>query len=231
MNRTKTIAMFAAIFAIAMTTYGLSGSFASPMVMASISQTQDEMGILGHVEYTVLDSDQNVKAYLQADNVVVREGTDCAAVLIFGTTNSGACDLTANTFQYIGIGNGTAGATEDDIELVGSSCAINAPGELARKLVAPTMIGNAGSGTEVVLDVGTNTFKFDAANATTITQSGIFNNQFSVLDNTEPGGGMCSTYDTAGTSWEMFAVQDLGGGGVVVSDGDSLAVQWTITIS
>ena len=38
MNRTKSIALFAGIFAIAMTTYGLSGASASPMAIAAIPQ-------------------------------------------------------------------------------------------------------------------------------------------------------------------------------------------------
>lgn len=232
MNRTKTIAMFAGIFAIAMTTFGLSGSFASTMVMAPIPQAQEGVGMLGHVEYTVLDSNQVVKAYLQTDNVVVRDGTDCAGELIFGTASGGNCDV-AGTFQYIAIGNGTQAATEDDSELEksGSGCAGGSPGdegEQARKLVTPTItVANSGSGTQVELDVGTNTFKFDANNATTVTQSGLFNAAIT----TTASDGSCGTLGTAGSTWEMFSIQDLSGGGVSVTSGDSLAVKWTITIS
>ena len=68
MNRTKTIALFAGIFAIAMTTIGLSGISASPMIMASASQSNEDVGMLGHVEYILYDSDMNIKTYLQTDN-------------------------------------------------------------------------------------------------------------------------------------------------------------------
>lgn len=232
MNRTKTIALFAGIFAIAMTTYGLSGVSASPMVMASIPQAQDGMGMLGHVEYTVLDSNQNVKQYLQSDNVVVRTGTDCAGEFIFGTTNSATCTSTGTAYQYIAIGNATTpDAAATDIELDvdgGTGCATSTvDGEQARKLVTPTQTDNDGSGTDVVLDVLTDTFKFDANNATTVTQSAIFNDNVA----TTASNGSCSSLGAAGTDWEMFSIQDLSGGGVVVSDGDSLAVKWTITIS
>ena len=233
MNRTKIIAVFAGIFAIAMTTYGLSGVSASPMIMASIPQTAEEVGMLGHVEYTVLDSSENVKAYLQSDNVVVRTGTDCAGEQVFGTTNSATCTSTGSVFQYIAIGNGTQGAAATNSELAksGSGCAGGSPGdegEQARKLVTPTQTDNSGSGTVVTLDVLTNTFKFDANNATTVTQSAIFNDDVSAKSATT---GSCTTLGTAGTDWNMFSIQDLSGGGVVVSSGDSLAVKWTITIS
>ena len=230
MNRTKSIALFAGIFAIAMATYSLSGSSTSSMVMASIPQTQDEMGMLGHVEYTVLDSNESVKAYLQSDNVVVRTGTDCAGERVFGSTST-SCDSTGTAFQYIGIGNGsqTAAATLTELDAsTPGTCAGGSPGaegEQARKLVTPTQVDNSGSGTVVTLDVLTNTFKFDATNATTVTQSAIFNNDVSAKGATT---GSCTTL---GTDWEMFSIQDLSGGGVVVSAGDSLAVKWTITIS
>ena len=233
MNRTRTIAMFAGIFAIAMTTYGLSGISASPMVMASIPQASEGMQWLGHVEYTVFDSNQQVKAYSQTDNVVVYDGTDCAGAILFDTTTDGDCGVTS-AFKYIAIGNHTSGAPDGaEVELdfeTSSVCATDGSndGEQARKLVAPDVtVTNIGSGTQVELDVGSDTFKFDAFNATTVKQSGIFN-----ADITTPAAdGSCGTLGTAGSTWEMFAIQDLSGGGVSVASGDSLAVKWTITIT
>lgn len=236
MNRTKTLALFAGIFAIAMTTYGLSGVSASPMMMASVPHTQEQVGMFGHVEYTVLDDNQSIKSYLQSDNVVVRTGTDCVGERVFGTTNSATCTSTGDTFDWIGIGNGTSpAAAEDDTALDddgSADCGEGVAGEQARKQVMPTQVDDgSGSGTVVTLDVLTNTFKFDAGNATTITQSGIFNDDVGLADTAEPHGGQCVTIGATGTDWEMFSIQDLSGGGVQVSDGDSLAVKWTITIT
>jgi len=70
------------------------------MIIASLPQSAEDVGILGHVEYTVFDSNLAVKSYLQTDNVVVRTGTDCAAQLIFGTTST-SCVSTGTTFDYI----------------------------------------------------------------------------------------------------------------------------------
>jgi len=225
MNRTKSIALFAGIFAIAMTTYGLSGVSASPMFTASIPQSQEGVSMLGHVEYTVFDADQAIKSYLQTDNLVVGDGTDCAGELIFGTTDSSTC-LVGSTFQFIAVGNETQGVAIGDTDLEGGggvACGLGNDGEQARKLVVPEQTDETGSGTEVTLDVKTDTFKFVAANATKITQSGIFNNDSAKSTVT----GMCTTIGTG----EMFAIQDLSGSGVTVSAGDSLAVKWTITIT
>ncbi|MCV0430686.1 hypothetical protein [Nitrosopumilus sp.] len=231
MNRTKSIALFAGIFAIAMTTYGLSGVSSSPMAMASIPQSQEGMKMLGHFEYTAYDSENNVKAYLQTDNVVVNDGTDCAGAILFATTTDGDCGNTA-AFTWIGIGNGTAGAGADDVELdadtPGTCASSGVDGEMARKNVVPDVtVTNVGAGTQVELDVGSDTFKFSSSNATTVTQSAIFNGNTSA----QTANGECATMGTVGTQFEMFAIQDLSGGGVTVSDGDSLAVKWTITIS
>ena len=68
MNRKMTVALFAGIFAIAMTTVSLSGASASTMVLASTPQAQSEVSMLGHVEWTVLDENNNIKRYLQSDN-------------------------------------------------------------------------------------------------------------------------------------------------------------------
>jgi len=231
MNRTRTIAIFAGIFAIAMTTYGLSGISASPMAIASIPQASEGVQWLGHVEYTVFDSNQQVKAYSQSDNIVVHGGTDCAGSILFGISTDDTCGPTT-AFQYIAIGNHTDGTPDGaEVELdfeTSSTCAATGSndGEQARKLVVPTvLVNNTGSGTQIELDVGSNTFKFDAGNATIVRQSGIFNGA-----TTPAADGSCGTLGTPGADWEMFAIQDLSGGGVTVSAGDSLAVKWTITI-
>ena len=210
MNRTRSIALFAGIFAIAMTTCGLSGISASPMIMASVPQTQEAVSILGHVEYTVLDSNQQIKSYLQSDNIVVQDGKDCAGELVFGATSgNGDCVSTGKTFTFIAIGNGTQGEDDADVELAGGQCAVTGTaGELARKQVIPTVQVKAGAGTgaEVVLDVGADTFKFESNNATTaqtITQSGIFNGD-NGRDNVT---GECNTY--ANANWDMFAIRNI----------------------
>ena len=237
MNRTKTIAAFAGIFAIAMTAFSLSSASASPMAIASIPELNEGngMNILGHVEYTVYDSDMNVKNYLQSDNIVVHEGKDCAGRLLFGAgaENSSQCSVNA-AFNWIAIGNGTSGGeavADEELDFTTTGCAAtSAPGELARKQVTPTTLvaATGAAGTQIELDVGTDTFKFTGHNATTtntITQSGLFNADPHVPSATT---GECGTY--TGANDNMFAIKELTSG-VAVTAGDSLAVKWTITIN
>lgn len=236
MNRQKSIALFAIIAAVAVTSIGLTGVSATPLMLASIPQTQEGMVMLGHVEYTLLDSDGLVKAYIQGDNAVVDDGKDCVAREVFGALQgSGNCAVLGN-FQYIAIGNGTGtvDGTESNLDSLGVGlCADSGAGEtgeMARKLVTPSITTAAANpaGTVIELDTTGDEFTFSANNATTVEQSGIFNGD--VLG-TNAGEGSCASPGAAGTDWQMFSMQELNGGtGIQVTDGDSLSVKWTITI-
>jgi len=243
MNRQKSIAFFAAIATVSMITIGLSGVSTTPLMLSSIPQTQESVGMLGHVEYVVRDSTGIITAYMQGDNSVVDDGKDCAASLLFGISSSGACDSSISAFNYIGIGNvtGTINAesafktlnsTSGD-NLADSCSGTGVGGEMARKLVTPTLQTEADestSGAVVELDLGS-PFKFDAGNATTVHQSGIFSEALASAKLTEPNGGQCLTSGVPGTAWSMFSIQNLNGGsGIQVTAGDSLSVKWTITI-
>jgi len=247
MNRQKSIALFAAIAAVAITAIGLTGVSATTLMVSSVPQSQEGMTMLGHVEYTLMGSDDLVKGYYQSDNIVVDDGKDCIAVLAFGVTPATNFCETNKVFQYIAIGNDTAGApdgTQVNLDSTGASiCADSGvgtqEGEMARKLVTPTItIGanNAGAtiGTAVELEVD-EAFTFDINNKTTVEQSGIFNGISTTdLIATYDGGdttGQCEAPGSADNNWNMFALQELNSGsGITVTDGDSLSVKWTITI-
>jgi len=239
MNRQKSIVLFAAIAAVAMTTIGLSGVSASPLMVASLPQSQEGMLMLGHVEYTLFDENGLVKGYNQGDNLVVEDGKDCVANLVFGITPAGGLCGHAGTMQYIAIGNDTSVAVAQANQQLsfsgGTGCASSTvDGEMARKQVTPTITTGASgtAGTIVELQVAT-PFTFSGnSNATgagtTIHQSGIFNAPENAVN---AATGECSTLGSPDTDWNMFSVQDLNGGsGIAVTDGDSLSVKWTITL-
>jgi len=246
MNRQKSIALFAAIAAVAMTAIGLTGVSATTLMVSSVPQSQEGMGMLGHVEYTLMGSDDQVKGYFQSDNIVVDDGKDCVGVRTFGAaTAAGAC-FTDKTFQYIAIGNDTGDGldgTEQRLDSTGTSICGDSgtgtqEGEMARKLVTPSIITGAvnPAGSVVELEV-LNAFTFGINNATTVEQSGIFNGRSTddsyALYETGAGAttGQCGTPGVEDSNWNMFAIQDLNSGnGITVTDGDSLSVKWTITI-
>ncbi len=242
MKRTTTIVLFASIFAVG--TLGLSGSFATTLMVAA-PQSPELVGMLGHVEYKVLDYSGNIVKYMQSDNVVVNDGEDCAAEAIFGQGVGGDCVGTVgtNNFDFISIGNGSSGnidptnstlsdmdspGVEDDVGV----CAISGPtggGDMARRQVVPTHTAASGtSGAVVVLDTSGIPFTFDSSNATVVIDSGVFNAFYqsaSLID-------VCvGTAGSAGVDWDMFSRQLLNGvTGITVNDGDSLSVKWTITV-
>jgi len=243
MNRQKGIAVFAAIAAVAMTTIGLTGVSAESLMISSIPQSQEVVGILGHVEYTTMNSDGQITGYLQSDNTVVDDGKDCTSRLLFGAAKgaSNCVGTPPGTFQFVAIGNLTAGIGAFDSDLtelasIGASiCAesgVDQEGEMARKLVVPAIsdIADAAlpAGSIVILDTSGSPFEFEPNNVTTVFQSAIFNAD--VL--TTPVLGQCqASPGAAGTDWNMFAIQELNAAtGIAVTAGDSLSVKWTITI-
>jgi len=207
MKRTTTIVLFASIFAVAVGTLGLSGNSATLMVSA-VPQTQEDMAILGHVEYKLQDEFGNIKAYLQNDNEVVVAGKDCAAAHLFtdGTTRfSGSdCIIDSGAFTYIGIGNGSINTIAGPVTAIGpfnatladsltgdadttatcsavSGVGTGAGGDMARRNVTATFV-TSGSATVVTLDTSAagsdGPFTFDAFNATAVKDSGLFNGDY-----------------------------------------------------
>lgn len=251
MKRITTIVLFAGIFAVAVGALGFSGNSATSLMVSAVPQSQEDVGILGHVEYKLLDETGNIKAYMQNDNVVVEAGKDCASQGLFTNTAGqvGECISGSSAFTYIGIGNGTisgggthlgpgnatlADATDNNT----ANCADNGAGvgtagggDMARRNVTATF-NTAGTNTIVTLETSKTgePFTFVTANATSVIDSGIFNADYNGgATNHTCGGGA----DTAGSlgDWNMFSRQLLNSEtGIAVSDGDSLSVKWTITV-
>ena len=226
MKRITTIALFAGMFAVTVGILGFSGNSATANMISALPQSQDNVGMLGHVEYKVLDEFGSIKQYMQNDNIVVQVGKDCVARAVFDTdVDPNACPTNAE-FQFIAIGNDTGGTIDDtQTTLEAGVCASSGVGgEMSRKLVTPTFVGaGAGTGTIVTLDLSSDPFTFGASNATSVIDSGIFN-----AATTQDVNGQCTGLGTT----EMFSIQQLNGPttGISVSDGDSLSVKWTITV-
>lgn len=230
MNRFKTIGLFAGIFAIAMGAISLIDTSESFFMVSATPQSHANIGMLGHVEYTIRDSSDNIKSYMQTDNIVTLDGKDCVAKVMFDSGDTvGSCAATTE-FNYIAIGNFTAGGipvnTVEQLDAnsgASNGCAVTGgtgEGEMSRKLIDPTFDS---SGTSTVVTLNTDVpFEFGPTNATTVMSSGIFN-----AASTQDALGQCTNIGTA----DMFAIQDLNGDtGIPVTDGDSLSIKWTITV-
>ncbi|MEX0861827.1 hypothetical protein [Nitrosopumilus sp.] len=240
MKRITSIVLFASIFAITVGALGFSGNSATSLMVAAIPQTQENVGMLGHVEYRLFDEMGNVKGYMQNDNIVVEAGKDCAAKALFDSSASvGQCTGSVTNFQWIGIGNGSsatinvtnqtlADSTDDETGTCSQSGGTGTAGggDMARRSVTPSF-NVAGTTAIVTLDTSSAPFTFDAGNATVVRDSGVFNANYG----TPGAGSTCGGTNTAGTTWSMFSRQLLNAAtGITVSSGDSLSVKWTITV-
>ena len=236
MKTIHTIVLFAGVLAVAMGTITLNGISATPLMTVGTQQTNDIVGMLGHVEYAVRDNEGFMKAYKQTDNIVVETGKDCVARLVFeNSTDPGKCN-NENEFQHIAIGNFTVTGSAvnatmthlDDGNSALADCAesgSSSGAEMSRKTVTVAFqSATGGTGTVVTLDtsVGNTAFTFDQDNATTVFQSGVF-------DAGEAAGSeICSGTPPASN---LFSIQDLNADtGISVNNGDSLSVKWTITV-
>jgi len=244
LQTTTTIVLFASIFAVAIGTLGLSGISTTFLMASIVPQSQEQFGMLGHVEYTVMDSSGNIIQYAQGDNLVTNDGKDCVVQKMFGANVACSNYRPPNEFNYIGIGNGTSTAVgilnktladADGNDTQGTCATTGVGGEMARLQVKATHTPATESmGAIVTLDTYANPFTFDISNATVIIDSGIFNADY-WLDFNEgyysktrcPVG----SFQGADDDWSMLSRQLINGAdGIAVYDGDRLTIKWTITV-
>jgi len=217
MKKYTTLALIGAIVAGVVGLISIDAISATPLVTMQGASDFHESGLMiGHVTYEVLDVDGHVKQYLQSDNLITNRGTDCSAIEIFDSVDTLCPSL--GDFAFIAIGNATGpAATKSDTALRSITGTLD--GEMARSPhidasittndgVAGTIVKLSNSGTPFTftnLRTGTTTVP-----STTITQSGLFNTG-------TPLGG------------NMFSIRDLDTP-ITVTNADTLAVTWTITL-
>ncbi|NDB88942.1 MAG: hypothetical protein EB149_06485 [Thaumarchaeota archaeon] len=242
MNKLTKVALCSAIFAVSMGVLSLNGFSGLPLATASQQTTSGFMPMLGHVEYTVKNSEGLVTAYYQGDNKIVDGGDRCAAAKLFNSDASSAsnfqCAITGGSawtgpgFAYIGIGNGTS-AIVDTSDSIGAP-ALNTVGEMARVQGTVTATTNT-QGVVVTITNSGHPFAFKSGvanqNATGATSTTNVIKQAGLFNSTGSGNtGSATSHTTAfGANSRMFAAQDLSPQ-VTVSNGDTLTVTWTVTI-
>lgn len=192
------------------------------VTMKVASDAHETGQMLGHVTYELRGADGNIKNYFQSDNVIVDIGTDCAAQVIFDTTDDGSgtgdndvCTPGANGgFAFIAIGNATAATAEEaDTAL---DVDVNGDGEVARSVYIDATITAADTvaGDSTTVSIASPAFTFGelGPSGTKITQSGLFDDP---------------------TVGNMFSIRDIpgvDGSGLGVLNADTLSVTWTITL-
>jgi len=110
--------------------------------ITTVSITSSPMDIMGHAIVVLRDTDGNIKAYQQTDNIVPHNGKDCAASLIFGSTTADFCDDDENIFSLIDIGSSTIDPALTDTGLILPVTGITRTGTLIGGSAA---VGDTGS--------------------------------------------------------------------------------------
>jgi hypothetical protein len=221
MKRTVTIGLLGAILAITVGFISTNAISVTPFFMAGSDISSDEsFGMLGHVEYTVLDYNGQIKQYVQGDNQIVDQGRKCAAQLIFNSSDTSSCAFNGDGFNFIGIGNGTFAASNAALQLNDTDNIPNCLGtgdwcEMQRNPGEVT-ITSANPGTTIAKIKTAMPFTFDHGNV---------NHVFGVIPITESG-----LFDTAGVgTGNMFSNRAVSG--IEVTSSDTLEVTWTITVT
>lgn len=172
--------------------------------------------VSGQLTLELRDSEGNIKAYRQSDNVITRNGEDCAAKALFaparyntGGVTSGSTCVGAITapFSFIALGTSSTTETNNDVAL-GAQTSVSGLTISSGTVSFTNSTGGAGSGTGASSIQIAKTFTAGAG-PTTITEAGLFNS-------------------TDATTNGIFAHKTFTG--IVVNNGDSLAVTWTINI-
>lgn len=227
MNRNTTYALFGVTVAIVAGMVGANLPLSQSLGLAENQSTSDSEGIkiLGHVTYELKDASGNIKAYRQTDNVVVNSGKNCVSKLLFGgpSTSRGAAGSTvctgANTapWNIIGLGNDTAAnaitpaqndfALQKESTTVGNS--FNA--RTAGTITYTNQTGTSGS-SSVLIQATFGPISGIRSAGLYVVSSGLFNNTNQA---TPSAGG-------------LFAEQAITP--ILVNNGDSLAIKWTVNV-
>ena len=212
-NKLLTIALVA-IVAVSAGLVGYASS-TSEVVSPATSFASSAL-VSGQLTLELRDSEGNLKAYRQSDNVITRNGEDCAAKALFaparynaGGVTSGSTCVGALTvpFSFIALGTGTTAETNNDVDLQAQT-AVSGLTIASGTVSFTNSTGGATTATGASVISIAKTFTA-AAGPTTISEAGLFNG---------------TTASTNG----IFAHKTFTG--IVVNNGDSLAVTWTINI-
>jgi len=201
-----------ALTAVMVVAMGLTGA---NFVTGSNMTPENEMNafvdaspVYGHVTIVYSDPSGNILSYQQSDNIVTREGKDCAIERLFGTSGAGDCNATSTTdlFNFIGL---TTGLEDPTI----NSNATQANGFVARDYADSGLIpaiADSVTTTAATTSVGA---KMDIVRIFTATDDG-------------NGVDMAILYNADVTA--LFAAQKFTP--VTLNTDDTLTVTWTITL-
>ena len=211
-----------AVLAVAAGLFGVNsvGAFDAQPELTDMEALAVESAFAGHVTAIHRDASGNILAYMQSDNVVTDEGTDCASEILFAkatlsnnncpiTWSSGlAEDITFDAIQLYDEGTPTTSSTA-------ATPIVTIVTALDLTIVNATAVNGITAATGGAATVITLTHTFTAGAG--VSGEGVT--------------GAILKLDEDGTGTAIFAATAFGGGAVTMDDSDTLAITWTMNLT
>ncbi len=166
--------------------------------------------VLGHLELVAKDSQGNIKAYRQTDNLVMSNGKNATSNLLFGTSLPVTQAATAASFKFIGVGTGSTVLYGDKDVLTPRAAHIS--GAIANINNG----GGSGMGAQIQGTWAANRLQ-NGSGTVGITEAGLFDSF--VNGTVGPPAGTANIY-----AHQTFTI-------INVAAADTLQVTWKITFS
>jgi hypothetical protein len=215
MKTILTVAFMGVAVAIAMGVIGVQAISDSNSEIPTLSSSG--LNILGHATFTVTDSEGNIKAYRQTDNAIITTGKDCVARFLFDNataepSNNNCKDSQLSSgftgFRFIALDNTTNvnGLLDSSATLAGQFT--NEVTGWSRVGATPSYTAATGT-TGTIVDIESGSVGIDdAIGSTNVTRSALMD---------------------ASSGSVAAAIINIPNG-VSVATGDSLAVNWQVTV-
>lgn len=206
-----------ALVAIVAVATGLVGYFSTTSAEVSPATSFATSGLLsGHLTLEVRDSDGNLKAYRESDNVIVANAENCVSKALFAPTRYSAGGSTAGLtdhctgaltqpFAFIALGTGTTQEQNTDNDMQTQTAETG----LAIAQGSITQTNSTGATSNAASTLISNTFTNTSGGTVNVSEAGLFNSTDTATN------GMLAH--------KVFAA-------VSVANNDQLTVNWTVNM-
>lgn len=218
----KTTPMAFAVMAVAAGLFGVNsvGAFDAQTELTDMEILAENSAFAGHVTAIHKDASGNILSYLQSDNVVTDEGTDCASEILFA-----AAALSNNNCPIVWSGGAAEDVLFDAIQLYDEGTPT-----VASTAATPIVTPVTALGLTIVNGTWAGTTAATGGAATTITLT----HQFTAgagVSGEGVTGAILKLDDDSPDGTAIFAATAFSGGPVSMDDSDTLDVTWTMNLT
>jgi len=177
--------------------FGASQAGMFALTDANLTTTTTTMRFLGHVTAVVYDSNGNIKSYFQTDNIVVDDGRNCAADLVFGTTfHTSTCTVV----DKMAIGKSSTVLDPTDTKLFSKTDNFN------EDVIITDLVAATGTGLldDVMFKLSNTFIILSADSGSSISETGLFDSEGNMFARTLIGPIGVTAGDKITVNWELI---------------------------